>query len=71
DDGSRMSGDVHVRICESLGVKFLRATHPFAMHTLQITPHKHRHIIPGYLKIVANPILGGLHHDYDLVPKVA
>ena len=23
-----MSGDVHVRICESLGVKFPRATHP-------------------------------------------
>jgi len=28
NDGSRMSGDVHVRICESLGVKFPRATHP-------------------------------------------
>ena len=28
DDGSRMSGDVHVRFCESLGVKFPRATHP-------------------------------------------
>ena len=23
-----MSGDVHVRFCESLGVKFPRATHP-------------------------------------------
>ena len=28
DDGSRMSGDVHVRFCESLGVKFPGATHP-------------------------------------------
>ena len=28
DDGSRMSGDVHVRFCESLGVKFPRATYP-------------------------------------------
>ena len=27
DDGSRMSGDVHVRFCERLGVRFLRATH--------------------------------------------
>ncbi len=27
DDGSRMSGDVHVRFCEGLGVKFPRATH--------------------------------------------
>src|SRR5713226_652041 len=28
DDGSRMSGDVQVRFCERLGVKFPRATHP-------------------------------------------
>ena len=28
DDGSRMSGDVHVRFCESLAVKSPRATHP-------------------------------------------
>ena len=27
DDGSRMSGDVHVRFCESVGVQFPRATH--------------------------------------------
>jgi len=27
DDGSRMSGDVQVRFCERLGVKFPRATH--------------------------------------------
>jgi hypothetical protein len=27
DDGSRMSGDVHVRFCESAGVRFPRATH--------------------------------------------
>jgi hypothetical protein len=25
NDGSRMSGDVHVRFCEGLGVKFPRA----------------------------------------------
>ncbi len=28
NDGSRMNGDVHVRFCEGLGVKFPRATHP-------------------------------------------
>jgi RNA-directed DNA polymerase len=27
DDGSRMSGDVHVRFCERLGVRLPRATH--------------------------------------------
>ena len=29
DDGSRMSGDVHVRFCEGLGVKLPGATHPW------------------------------------------
>jgi len=29
DSKSRMSGDAHVRICESLGVKFPRATRLF------------------------------------------
>ncbi|MGB5278319.1 MAG: integrase core domain-containing protein, partial [Gammaproteobacteria bacterium] len=38
---------------------------------LPVTPHEHRHIIPGYLKVVAHPVLGGLHHDYGLVPKAA
>ena len=28
DDKSRMSGDVHVRICKGLEVKFPRATRP-------------------------------------------
>ena len=28
NDGSRMNGDVHVRFCEGLGVKFPGATHP-------------------------------------------
>ena len=27
DDGSCMSGDVHVQFCERLGVRFTRATH--------------------------------------------
>jgi len=38
---------------------------------LPVAPHKHRHIIPGNLNVVVNPILGGLHHEYGLVPKLA
>ena len=38
---------------------------------LPVTPHEHRHIVPGYLKVVAHPILGGLHHEYGLVPETA
>jgi len=38
---------------------------------LPVTPHKHRHRIPGHLKVVAHPVLGGLHHEYCLVAKAA
>jgi hypothetical protein len=38
---------------------------------LPVTPHEHRHLMPGYLKVLAHPVLGGLHHEYSLVPKVA
>jgi len=38
---------------------------------LPVTPHKHRHLIPGYFKVLAHPALGGLHHEYGLVPKPA
>lgn len=30
-----------------------------------------RHHIPSHLKVVARPILGGLHHEYGLMPKAA
>ena len=33
DDGSRMSGDVHVRFCERLRGRFPRATHPVLAFT--------------------------------------
>ena len=33
DNGSRMSREVHVRFCESLGVRFPRATHPYVRIT--------------------------------------
>ena len=38
---------------------------------LPVTPHKHRHRIPSHRKIVAHPILGGLHHEYGLLAKAA
>ncbi len=38
---------------------------------LPATPNKHRHRIPTRLKVVAHPVLGGLHHEYCLVEKVA
>ena len=41
---------------------------PGALH---VTPHKHRHRIPNHCKVVAHPILGGLHHDDGLLAKAA
>ena len=38
---------------------------------LPVRPHKHRHRIPSHCKIVTHPILGGLHHEYHLLPKAA
>jgi transposase InsO family protein len=38
---------------------------------LPVKPNKHRHCIPNNCKVVAHPVLGGLHHEYSLVPKAA
>ena len=38
---------------------------------LPVKPHRHRHRIPNHCKVVAHPVLGGLHHEYSLVPKAA
>ena len=38
---------------------------------LPVSPQIHRHRIPDHLKVVAHPILGGLHHEYGLMPKAA
>ena len=38
---------------------------------LPVTPHEHRHRIPSRCKVVAHPILGGLHHEYGLLAKAA
>ena len=42
---------------------------PDPPNALPVPPLKHRHIIPGYLNVVAHPVLGGLHHEYGLVPR--
>jgi putative transposase len=38
---------------------------------LPVALQTHRHRIPNHLKVMANPILGGLHHEYGLLPKAA
>jgi transposase InsO family protein len=38
---------------------------------LPVTLHRHRHRIPNHYKVVAHPVLGGLHHEYGLVAKAA
>ena len=36
---------------------------------LPVALHVHRHQLPQHLKVVAQPILGGLHHEYGLAEK--
>jgi transposase InsO family protein len=38
---------------------------------LPIKLQEHRHRIPDHLAIVNHPVLGGLHHEYELKPKAA
>ena len=38
---------------------------------LPATPNKYRHRIPCHCKVIAHPILGGLHHEYGLLAKAA
>ena len=38
---------------------------------LPVTLQEHRHHIPGHLKVVGHLVLGGLHHEYELVKKAA
>jgi putative transposase len=33
--------------------------------------HVYQHQIPGYMQVIAHPILGGLHHEYQLQEKAA
>ena len=38
---------------------------------LPATLQTHRHLIPNHLKVSFRPILGGLHHEYGLLPCAA
>jgi putative transposase len=38
---------------------------------LPVPLQKHRHRLPEPLQVVAHPILGGLHHEYQLLEKAA
>ena len=84
NDGSRMSGDVHVRICESLGVKFPRATHPNRLLSSYLDYYHpwrtHRSLdqdapdgrwvrLAELDQIAEFPVVQGLHHYY--LPRVA
>jgi len=33
--------------------------------------HAHRHPLPPHVRVMARPILGGLHHEYQLEKKAA
>jgi putative transposase len=39
--------------------------------SLPVPLHVHRHHLPTHLRVVARPILGGLHHEYALEAKAA
>jgi putative transposase len=39
--------------------------------SLPVPLHAHRHHLPTHLRVVARPILGGVHHEYVLDEKVA
>ena len=39
--------------------------------SLPVPLHVHRHSLPPHVRVVARPILGGLHHEYALEAKAA
>jgi transposase InsO family protein len=38
---------------------------------LPVTRQEHRHRIPAHLKVLSHPVLGGLHHEYELKTTAA
>ncbi len=38
---------------------------------LPAAPQEHRHRIPNHFKVMNHPVLGGLHHEYNLLPMAA
>jgi transposase InsO family protein len=56
----------HSRPHMSLGPGIPQPPSPFP-----VARHMHRHRIPQHLRVVARPLLGGLHHDYGLEEEAA
>ncbi len=46
-------------------------TCPVPPNDFPVRPHKHQHRIPRHSRIVAHPVLGGLHRQYGLLAKGA
>jgi transposase InsO family protein len=44
---------------------------PKPIRTLPVPRQAHRHQFPTGQRVVARPVLGGLHHDYKLESKAA
>jgi transposase InsO family protein len=38
---------------------------------LPVPRQKHRHRMPSHRKVVSHPVLGGVHHEYELKTKAA
>jgi putative transposase len=49
----------------------LRPSIPQPPAPLPVPLQEHRHRLPEPLQVVAYPILGGLHHEYQLIEKAA
>jgi transposase InsO family protein len=44
---------------------------PDPQSDLPVAPREHRHRIPTHFKVINHPVLGGLHHEYSLLPMAA
>jgi transposase InsO family protein len=44
---------------------------PMPIRTLPVSRQAHRHPIPAGQRVVARPVLGGLHHDYRFASRAA
>ena len=76
DNGSRMSGDVHVRFCKGLRVQFPRSTYPYtSRHSprIHMRPHTsvpeagpdHRPLLPKANLQLINSHTSNIYFNYD------